>query len=237
MKKVDVIIPCFNENKNIKRLVSSWSKALSAEKSISVYFINNGSTDNTGMLLKKEIELSSSKNLNVLEIKKNIGYGHGIKHGIQNTKSEIICWTHADLQIPVFDVINIIKKYQSNNNNQNYLYKGNRNKRKIFDLLFTKLMSFAGLLFTGIYINDINAQPKIFSRSNVADFINYPDDFTIDAHILYSHKKKNKLIQSHNSTFLERTGNEPKGGGSLIGKINLSFKTISYFINFNKYFI
>ena len=50
-------------------------------------------------------------------------------------------------------------------------------------------------------------------------------------------KKKNKLIQSHNSTFLERTANEPKGGGSLIGKINLSFKTISYFVNFNKYFI
>ena len=84
-EKVDVIIPCFNENKNIKRLVSSWSEALSA-KSISVYFINNGSTDNTGMLLKKEIELSSSKNLNVLEIKKNIGYGHGIKHSIKIQK-------------------------------------------------------------------------------------------------------------------------------------------------------
>ena len=116
MKKVDVIIPCFNENKNIKRLVSSWSEALSAEKSISVYFINNGSTDNTGMLLKKEIELSSSKNLNVLEIKNNIGYGHGIKHGIKNTKSEIICWTHADLQIPVFDVIDIIKSIRIQKN-------------------------------------------------------------------------------------------------------------------------
>jgi len=237
MKKVDIIIPCFNENKNIKKLVSSWSKALSSDRSISIYFINNGSTDNTGMLLKKEIELSSSENLHVLEIKKNRGYGHGIKHGIQNSKSEIICWTHADLQIPVYDVINIVRKYQNNLNNQNYLYKGNRNKRKIFDLLFTKLMSFVGLLFTGIYINDINAQPKIFSRSNVSDFKNYPDDFTIDAHILYSHKKKNKLIQSYNSTFLERTGNDSKGGGSLIGKINLSFKTISYFVNFNKHFI
>ena len=237
MKKVDVIIPCFNENKNIKKLVSSWSEALNDDKSIFIYFINNGSTDNTGMILKQEIELSSSKNLFVLEIKVNRGYGYGIKHGIQNTKSEIICWTHADLQIPVSDVINIIKKYQSNNKYQNYLYKGNRNNRKIFDLLFTKLMSLVGLLFTGIYINDINAQPKIFSRSNVSDFINYPDDFTIDAHILYSHKKKNKIIQSYNSTFLERTGNKPKGGGSLIGKIKLSVKTISYFTNFNKHVI
>ena len=55
--------------------------------------------------------------------------------------------------------------------------------------MFAKLISFAGLLFTGIYINDINTQPKIF-RSNVADFINFPDDFTIDAHILYSLKRK-----------------------------------------------
>ena len=61
MKKVDVIIPCFNENKNIKRLVSSWSEALSAEKSISVYFINNGSTDNTGMLLKKKLNYHHQK--------------------------------------------------------------------------------------------------------------------------------------------------------------------------------
>ena len=236
MKKVDVIIPCFNENKNIKELVSSWSEAVGREKSISVFFVNNGSTDNTGILLKKEIALSESENLHTLEIKKNIGYGHGIKHGIENTKNEVICWTHADLQIPVNDVVNIIKKYQNKNNNQNYLFKGRRKDRKIFDLVFTRLMSIIGLLFTRIYINDINAQPKIFSRSNILDFKEYPDDFTIDAHILYSHKKANKLIKSYNSSFLDRSGNESKGGGSLIGKIKLSFKTIYYFRKFNKYF-
>ena len=54
-KNITVFIPCFNEEKNIPKLVHSWNEAIESNKNISVLFINNGSIDDTLSLLNSEI--------------------------------------------------------------------------------------------------------------------------------------------------------------------------------------
>ena len=49
MNKLSIIIPCFNEEKNIDPLVDSWSKALKTAERYELFitFIDNGSSDST----------------------------------------------------------------------------------------------------------------------------------------------------------------------------------------------
>ena len=230
---VDIIIPCFNEEKNIEKLVQLWSEVTKRNENFYIYFVENGSGDDTRENLKKYIKLYHPKRTNVLLIDKNIGYGHGIKFGIQNSKNEIICWTHADLQIPVEDVVSIINKFLSLNN-ENVLIKGKRSSRKFIDSFFTTMMSIIGFLFTGYFISDINAQPKVLSRKLFDKVKNFPNNFLLDAHLLYSSKLKRIEIISFESQFLTRVNNKPKGGGSILGKIKLSALTMKYLFTFRK---
>ena len=228
---VDIIIPCFNEDKNITQLVNSWLEIIERNLNFNVYFINNGSTDNTKQEIINNISLSNNKRLHVIDVPINKGYGFGLKQGISITNSDVLCWTHADLQIPAVDVEKIIQIYLQNTNSTKVIYKGKRKKRNFLDATFTKAMSVFGFILTGMYIKDINAQPKIFPRQLLDEIDNFPDDFSIDAHLLFLAKLKNYQINEVRSNFYNRINNEAKGGGSFKGKIKLSVATLKYLSN------
>ena len=50
MEKIVVLVPCYNESKTIKKVVSEWKKALPGAK---VYVYDNNSSDNSGEIAKK----------------------------------------------------------------------------------------------------------------------------------------------------------------------------------------
>ena len=77
MNKVDVLIPCYNEDKNIETLINSWASVAKKNQDFNIYFIDNGSTDSTNKALKGFIENLNLTNLFILEIEINKGYGHG----------------------------------------------------------------------------------------------------------------------------------------------------------------
>ena len=87
MPKISLIIPCYNEEKNIKPLFDQVKKL---QKKIDLEFIvvNNGSEDKT----EKEINIFKKKikYIKVVKVKKNIGFGNGVKKGLQKSTSDII---------------------------------------------------------------------------------------------------------------------------------------------------
>jgi len=59
---IDLLIPCFNEDKNVESLVKQWSKILKIDRRIHVSFINNGSSDGTYSLLNEYINTLNDSN-------------------------------------------------------------------------------------------------------------------------------------------------------------------------------
>ena len=102
--KLSIILPCYNEELSILKLVDRCLCIISDQ--LEIIFVDNGSTDNTFKILKT---LTLPSNIKVIRVKENIGYGHGILYGLKHAKGEIISWTHADLQTDISDVFNRIQ--------------------------------------------------------------------------------------------------------------------------------
>ena len=223
---LSLVIPCYNEQDNLPLL---FKKLLEIQSKFNeIILVDNGSTDNTSFIIEDYITNNDSC-IKILKIKKNIGYGNGIMSGIRKSSGKIVAWTHADLQTDPQDVVDAYQYFVSKNGDRNFILKGKRKKRKFFDSLFTSLMSVVSSIAFNIKLSDINAQPKMFPR----DFIkcinnNTPNDFSLDLFILVKALKMNYTILEYPVMFKNRNYGISKGGGSFIGKIKLTLRTLSY---------
>ena len=73
-KMISLIIPCFNEEKNIEKLLYKLDLLINklASENIEIVIVNNGSTDNSEAI-NKQHNLYIKKKINLLTIKKNLG--------------------------------------------------------------------------------------------------------------------------------------------------------------------
>ena len=223
--KLSIVIPCYNEAGNIPALV----KKLESIKShnIEVILVDNGSTDNTGDVLSKEIN-NKSHYFKCVHIAQNIGYGHGIITGICAAQGKVISWTHADLQTDPVDVVNAYSFYSENQDYKNCILKGKRVGRNLFDAFFTFGMSVASSFLMGVKLSDINAQPKMFHRSFLEKISDAPDDFSLDLYLLYQARVNGYKVLEYPVHFGKRMHGVAKGGGTLKGKWKLIKRTWAY---------
>ena len=55
MKKLSIIIPCYNESKNLPLLVNRCKEVASKDCNIEIIIVDNGSTDDTSLVLDELI--------------------------------------------------------------------------------------------------------------------------------------------------------------------------------------
>ena len=111
--KFTIIAPVYNEQDNLLRLESELSSFLkSAAINSCVVFINDGSTDDSGNMLKEICERHD--NMFYLSFEKNAGLSAALKAGIDYTFSEYVGYIDADLQTAPED-FNLLLEYAPDN--------------------------------------------------------------------------------------------------------------------------
>ncbi len=176
---VSLVIPCYNEEGNVEKLLAKTSLLMRMEPRFEVIFVNNGSTDSTGALLE---ELTQNlPGTRVVNLDRNSGYGNGIKKGLELSTGRIVGWTHADLQTNPLDALRGLQA--AGDTLENIFIKGLRKKRPLVDTAFTHGMSILESLLFRTNLRDINAQPTLFSRDLLNTVLEGPNDFSLD---LYS---------------------------------------------------
>jgi glycosyltransferase involved in cell wall biosynthesis len=225
-----VIIPCYNEEDNLKSLFLRVLDLLRKEPKAEIVLVNNGSTDNSLSLMNSFRLENNGLHISIANVKKNQGYGFGILEGLKLAKSDVLAWTHADLQTDLMDCITAFDVYQKQTNPSNVLVKGVRIERGIAETLLSYGMAFYSSMKLKSWITEINAQPKMFSRSFYDRAkTNAPNDFSLDLHWVYF-AKKNGSIKTIPVQFLPRVAGEAKGGSgsSLKTKIKIIKRTLNY---------
>ena len=225
MPNNSLIIPCYNEEKN---LINQFDQLLTLPSKINgeLILVNNGSIDSTRKILNK----LSKKNpqIRIVNIKKNIGYGHGIVCGLKIAKGKYIGWTHADGQTDHEETTKGFKLLEQNPYPNNLFVMGKRGKRKLSEKIFELGMSiFESVLFKTV-LYDIPAQPKIMSKAFFNTWKNPPDDFSLDLYAYVIAKKKKLSIKKFNIRYKQRILGISSWNFGLISKIKLSIKTIFY---------
>lgn len=230
--KLSVIIPCYNEEKNIPFIFETLSKIVN--DNIEIILVNNGSTDNSQEIL--QALCSNNQSFKICHVPVNQGYGYGILQGLNMATGEILAWTHADLQTDPEDIIIAYNKYYSSTFTDNFIVKGKRKNRRFSEAFFTFGMQIIAFLFLKVYMDDINAQPKIFSRNFYETYIKNkaPYDFSLDLFLLYTAKTNNYFIKTLPVFFKKRLYGEAKGGGSFKTRIKLIKRTFSYIKQLSK---
>jgi glycosyltransferase involved in cell wall biosynthesis len=197
--KYSLIIPCYNEAKNIPLLLNRCREMIISKK-VEVILVDNGSTDNTAQVLKEL--LPKFPGCISIHVNVNQGYGFGILCGLRAATGAIIGWTHADLQTDPQDVLrgfDLFSQY-----GDDIFVKGRRFGRPIGDVIFTLGMSFFETLLLRKPFWDINAQPTLFSRVFFETWLAPPHDFSLDLYAYYQARAMNKTVHRFPVNFSKR---------------------------------
>lgn len=91
--KLDIVVPCYNEEKNIEKFFTEISYVLK-DIDINIIFVNDGSSDNTLNEIKK------LKNVSYISFSRNFGKEAAIYAGLSKTTADYVILMDADLQDP-----------------------------------------------------------------------------------------------------------------------------------------
>jgi glycosyltransferase involved in cell wall biosynthesis len=100
--ELTIVVPVYNEEDNLERVKNEFNSYFSSSPYRSqVLFINDGSTDNSQLLI--EAICKSSDRFHYLQISKNLGLSAALKAGIDHIDTEFIGYIDSDLQTTPFD--------------------------------------------------------------------------------------------------------------------------------------
>ena len=220
---LSLVIPCFNEEKNLPLLVER-CHVLCETSDVEVILVDNGSTDNTPHVLS-ELLIEGSQ-CRSIRVEKNQGYGYGILEGLRSARGEILAWTHADLQTDPCDVM-VGKKLFELNGEATFV-KGKRYGRPWSDTVFTIGMSIFETLLLRNFFWDVNAQPNIFSKVFFQSWVNPPHDFSLDLFVYHEVKRQELKIVRFPVRFAKRAYGTSHWNVDWKSKIKFIKRTIEF---------
>jgi glycosyltransferase involved in cell wall biosynthesis len=191
-----------------------------------VIIVDNGSTDDSARVL---MDLAPRYPFaRVVTVPVNVGYGHGILSGLQESTGETVGWTHADLQTDPADVVGGYRTFSELLRGGRTVLKGRRMQRPWLDRLFTAGMSVVASLALSGRFSDINAQPKLLPRALLPDLTSAPTDFSLDLYLLWLAARKGCTVVEYPVEYGKRMHGDAKGGGSLRLKWKLTRRTFTF---------
>ena len=229
MIKLEIVIPCYNEEKNLERL---WVECISVIKEsnqeIAFVIVDNGSTDKSSQIMSLHSGLNP--NVQFTSVQPNKGYGGGVLAGLQKTSAPYIGWTHADLQTPLRDCILAMNFVDLDFE----FVKGSRTGRPLKDQFFSIGMGLMASLLFQKRLREVNAQPTVIKSSIFMSWLNPPTDFSLDLYALVMAKSQNLKIARFKVKFLRRIEGESTWNTGFSSRYKFISRTLEYSIDLRK---
>lgn len=229
IRELTIVFPLFNEGKRLKKTflqIKNFKRKI--KKKIEIIFVDDGSIDNSNILINKFKNEVSSKNflIKIRKLKKNMGKGYALKTGVKMSSLNWILTTDIDLSVSLFQILVWEKSY---NFKSNEVIFGSRNHKKskvtknFFRFFLGKIFNFLVDNILNISLLDTQCGFKLYKKSTAKKiFLNLTDySFTHDLELaLICRNKKIKIVELPVKWVHEK--------GS---RINLFFEPIRMFLN------
>lgn len=212
-KLISIIIPLYNEAERLHNLTSIYSYFERKKFVFEIILVNDGSTDQTKLEIKKIMKLKES--IKLISYPKNRGKGFAIKQGMLSATGQYLIFTDIDLSTPIDEFENFIpylKKYD--------LLVGSRKMRGskvvirqpwIRELLgkgFTKLSQ----IILQVKVSDFTCGFKCFSKKASKEIFTAQkvEGWSFDSEILFLAKKFGYKIKEIPVKWVDDRGSKVK---------------------------
>lgn len=143
MKKISILVPCYNEKESLPLLYTELAKLMKQNPQYEweVLLVNDGSKDETLAVMK---DLRSHDNrINYIDLSRNFGKERAMLAGFDYVTGDCMVIMDADLQHPPFVINDMLQKWEEGYDDV-YAQRTTRGKepwlRKQFSLLFYRIL-------------------------------------------------------------------------------------------------
>jgi glycosyltransferase involved in cell wall biosynthesis len=208
--KLSIIIPCFNEEKTLKKIVERVLNFKEIEKEIII--IDDCSTDSSKLIIN---ELSKKNpEIEAIYLEKNSGKGFALKKGIEKVSGDIVLIQDADLEYDPKDYSALIKPFKNTDADVVFgsRFMGGEYVRLHFfwHFIANKLLTFVTNVVTNLNMSDMETGYKLFKRSVIQSINVKEKSFGVEPEITVKLARKKFIFYEVPISYQGRSYDEGK---------------------------
>jgi glycosyltransferase involved in cell wall biosynthesis len=241
--KVSVVVPCYNEEGNVARLIEEMDAVLDdAPFSSEVILVDDGSKDATPQLLKDAVAKNPSRYRCIL-FRRNFGQTAAMSAGFDASTGDVVVPLDADLQNDPKDIPRLIAEINNGADVVSGWRKNRQDKlmsRRFPSVLANRLIANVG----GVHIHDYGCTLKAYRKEVLSEVHLYGEMHRfIPIHAAWAGAKVTELVVNHRP----RTAGVSKYGIGRTFKVLLDLLTVKllgsystkpiYFFGFFGFFV
>lgn len=192
MPRISVIIPAYNEEKNIKETIERTRKT---GEDYEIIVVDDGSGDNTTKIAKENGAIT-------FKFEKNQGKGSAFKKGIKESTGDIIVQVDADSQFPPEDIPRLIEPILDGRCDITFgsrflgLSIVDESSISFRNRIANKVDSWLASLFSGVKITDVQAGFKAFTKDAIEKINFQENSFAYEPEIaIIASKRKLRIVE------------------------------------------
>lgn len=174
MKKISIIVPCYNEEGNIKKFYDEANEAFKKLKyKIEYIFINDGSKDNT--IIKLKDLLKYKKDIKIINFSRNFGKEAAVYAGLKKCSGDYAVLIDADLQQPPRLILPMLDEIEKDNNIDIVAYYQEKRIEGKFISFFKSMFYKIINKITGLNFIDGASDFRLFNRNVINTILEFTD--------------------------------------------------------------
>ena len=207
--KVSIIIPCYNEENTIEKIIKKINEQSNINKEIIV--IDDNSHDKTKQILNENLKRSIHK---LIFNEKNYGKGFSIRKGIENATGDCILIQDADLEYNPADYQKlldpIIKNYADVVYGSRFIGASERRVLYFWHTIGNKFLTLMSNMFSNLNLTDMEVGYKVFKSNILKDIELKENRFGFEPEITAKIAKKNIKIYEVGISYFGRKYSDGK---------------------------
>jgi glycosyltransferase involved in cell wall biosynthesis len=203
---ISVVIPAYNEEQNIEKVARNAVSIISGlTKEYEVLIVDDGSTDNTGEIIRRLSK--ENKHIRSVHHERNYGAGAALKTCYTNAKGDLIFFIPADGQVPANEIHKLYPHIE-----QADIIVGNRKERAdpLHRRINARLYSTLIWLLFGLNVKDVDGV-KLFKKKVFENIHIESNSAFVEAEILIKAQGSNFKILEIPVNHYPRIGGQQTG--------------------------